>query len=254
MRLAKHIIFWLLTIAFLTLVFGQPQGDFEASLLFVMFLLPAAMGTSYFFNYVLVPRFLLTKRYVRFGLYALYMLIFSIYLEMLALLLALVFLANYRYGDLNPYIRNLPLLTTTLYVIVFINAFILLIKRYQNKEHLVNQLHEEKERNAQEIITVKENRKNRPIALADIYFIESLADYVKIHTTDGPVITREKISALAKQLPTTFLRIHRSFLVNMAFVKSFNREFVQIQEEELPISRTYKQEAVERLEGAKVKE
>lgn len=244
MRVGKHLLFWILVTAFLTTTFGQSDRDYNKSFLFVTFLLPAAMATSYFFNYYLVPKYLLRKRYFKFTLYSIYTLIFSLYMEMIVLVLAFIVLANYKYQNLNPYTTNLFLLTSTLYLIVFINAFALLIKRYQNNEHTIIQLNEEKMRNEQEKIIVRSDRKNHSIYLQNIYYFESLADYVKIHTTEGQVITKEKISKFGQSLPDTFIRVHRSFIVNTIHIQTFTQENVVLNNMEVPLSRTYKKEAL----------
>jgi len=44
----------------------------------------------------------------------------------------------------------------------------------------------------------------------DNLFIESLKDYIKIHTTTKTIITQFKITAIEQRLPDMFLRIHRS--------------------------------------------
>ncbi|MEQ8474462.1 MAG: LytTR family DNA-binding domain-containing protein [Marinoscillum sp.] len=247
MRTAQHVIFWIAVSIFLVLTFGQADGDFLKSFYFVTFLLPAAIGTSYFFNYFLVPKYLLSRQYSKFALYLLYTLLISLYLEMLVLTAALIVLANYNYQNLNPYTTNLFLLTSTLYFIVFVNAFILLIKRYQRKEHLIRELETKSEKNQQTQIQIRSDRKLRPVNLNDILYIESLADYVKIHISDEQIITKEKISDLENQLPESFLRIHRSFLVNKAHITSYNKEEVLINEKALKISRTYKQKTLASL-------
>lgn len=247
MRTAQHVIFWIAVSTFLVVTFGQADGDFLKSFYFVTFLLPAAIGTSYFFNYFLVPKYLLTRQYLKFALYFFYTLLISLYLELLVLTAALIVLANYNYQNLNPYTTNLFLLTSTLYFIVFINAFILLIKRYQRKEHLIHELEAKTAKNQQTQIQVRSDRKLRPIDLKDILYIESLADYVKIHTKDAQIITKEKISDLENQLPESFLRVHRSFLVNKAHITSYNKEEILINETSLKISRTYKQKTLTTL-------
>ncbi len=66
---------------------------------------------------------------------------------MIVLTIALIVLANYTYANLNPYSTNLFLLTSTLYFIVFLNAFILLIRRYQRNEHLLAKMEHTKKKN-----------------------------------------------------------------------------------------------------------
>jgi len=62
-----------------------------------------------------------------------------------------------------------------------------------------------------------------------------------------PVTSREKISHIEEALPDTFLRIHRSFIVNRTKISSYSREHILIGEFELPISHTYRKEVVIRL-------
>ena len=54
------------------------------------------------------------------------------------------------------------------------------------------------------------------LRFADIDFIQADANYVQIHAVDGPLSVREKIGTVEIQLPSQFLRIHRSYIVNLA--------------------------------------
>lgn len=75
-----------------------------------------------------------------------------------------------------------------------------------------------------------------------------MGDYVKVITElDEPVITRERISHIIKELPETFLRIHRSFIVNSQKVAHFSKTEIEVNGTTLPISRTYKNEINNRL-------
>ena len=96
--------------------------------------------------------------------------------------------------------------------------------------------------------TVRSNRKISKIAYDELEYIESLADYIRLHLAHGiPINTKEKISHMEKELPGSFLRIHRSFIVNTTKISSFSRESVLIGEKELPISRSYKKVVVAKL-------
>lgn len=245
MRLAQHTLFWILASLFLVITFGKADGQYQKSFYYVSFLIPIAIGTSYFFNYFLVPKYLLKKRYLKFALYCFYTLIVSLYFEMLILTLAFILLANYKYANLNPYSTNLFLLTATIYFIVFLNAFILLIKRYQRKEHIIDNLEEQQEKNKTQQIIVRVDRQNKPINLDNLMVVESLSDYVKLHLTDESVITKEKISQLQEKLPDHFVRVHRSFIVNKNHISSFGKEEISIGQMTIKISRTYKKKTIE---------
>ena len=97
--------------------------------------------------------------------------------------------------------------------------------------------------------TVRSNRRTSRIEYDNMTYIESLADYIKIHQEDGgEIISREKISHIEKELPDRFLRIHRSFIVNTAKITSYSREEVILGEIELPVSRTYRNQVISRLQ------
>lgn len=100
-------------------------------------------------------------------------------------------------------------------------------------------------------IFVRSDRRMVKISFNEILFIESLSDYVKIHLTDKTVLTRETISNIEAKLPQKdFIRVHRSFIVSLANIDSFTNEFVEINSHQIPISRSYKNSVLERLELA----
>lgn len=250
MKAGKHILFWILAGLILVVGFGNSYGDYIKSFYFVTFLLPVAMATSYFFNYYLVLKYLLEQNYVRFTIYTIYTIIVSLYLEMVVVTISFVVLANYNYDQLDPMMTNIFVLGFAVYLIVLIKAFYLLFLRVKNNEFKVQQLVEEKEALKTEFITVRADRKNHQVKLDDITYIESLSDYVKIHFNNQTLTTRETITSFDESLPETFIRIHRSYIVNQDHVSNFNSTSVEIGDLELPISRTYKSDAISILEGS----
>lgn len=99
-------------------------------------------------------------------------------------------------------------------------------------------------------IFVRSDRKMMKIEFESIVYIESYSDYIKIHTTKDTIITRETISALESKLPkNNFLRIHRSFIVNLNKIASFTNEVITIENKALTISRSYKQNVLAVLEN-----
>jgi DNA-binding LytR/AlgR family response regulator len=101
-----------------------------------------------------------------------------------------------------------------------------------------------------DFIFVRSDRKMIKINFSDIDFIESLSDYIKIHLTDKIVVTRETISNIEAKLPQKdFIRVHRSFIVSLANIDSFTSEYLEIKGKQIPVSRTYKKEVLEKLEN-----
>ena len=97
---------------------------------------------------------------------------------------------------------------------------------------------------------VRSDRKMIRINFNEVSFIESIGDYLKIHIKENTVITRETISTLEGKLPTEdFIRIHRSFIVALKSITSYTSEYVEINDRQLPISRSYKDQVLKKIEG-----
>ena len=95
---------------------------------------------------------------------------------------------------------------------------------------------------------LRSERKMVKILFGDILYVESLKDYLKIVTINKTVITRHSISSLEEMLPKkTFLRIHRSYIVALDKIDSFNGETIDIAKNELPIGRLFKHDVSKQL-------
>ena len=81
------------------------------------------------------------------------------------------------------------------------------------------------------------------LATDDINYIEGLKDYVKIHFVDDrpPVLTLASILAVEASLPKNFMRVHRSYIVNLDKITIIERGNIIFGEEALPISDSYKE-------------
>ena len=99
-----------------------------------------------------------------------------------------------------------------------------------------------------DFIYVKENKKIVRLELKDVLFIESLKDYVVIHTADKKIITKISLSSLEKKLPAErFLRIHRSYIAAVDKIDAFTPSSVEIGKKELTIGRSYKNSVMKSL-------
>lgn len=98
-----------------------------------------------------------------------------------------------------------------------------------------------KEQDSQAYFYVKENKRMVKIELSKILYVESIKDYVKIHCEGISVITKMPISNLESKLPESeYLRIHRSFIVNIDKINSYTSYSIIAAGKELPIGRSYK--------------
>jgi DNA-binding LytR/AlgR family response regulator len=99
-----------------------------------------------------------------------------------------------------------------------------------------------------EFIFVKSNLKKRKVYLKDLKFIQALGDYVKLITESESLVVLSTMKSFEKQLPAEdFLRIHKSYIVNLRRVEKFNSKAVELDSEVLPLSRNRKADLVEAL-------
>lgn len=99
-------------------------------------------------------------------------------------------------------------------------------------------------------VFVRKDRKQVKILLADILYIQSLKDYIKIFMVSGSHVIKQRISAFQEELGDDFIRVHRSYLVNRHKVTAYTKHDVEINETEIPISENCRAEfeaAVKRL-------
>ncbi|MET0462161.1 MAG: LytTR family DNA-binding domain-containing protein [Chitinophagaceae bacterium] len=92
------------------------------------------------------------------------------------------------------------------------------------------------------------DRKMIKVMLRDILYIESMKDYIKVITGKETIITKQSISSVEAMLPEReFIRIHRSYIVSLAHIKSFTSEIIEIEKAELPIGKLYRNEVLKTL-------
>ena len=94
----------------------------------------------------------------------------------------------------------------------------------------------------------KVDKKMIKTKMADVLYIESVKDYVKVKTGEREIVTQQKISYLEESLPREqFLRIHRSFIVNLEKIDAYSATDVEIGKHSIPIGRNYKNDVMKVL-------
>lgn len=88
---------------------------------------------------------------------------------------------------------------------------------------------------------VKCDQRIEKIIIDDILYIEGLSNYIAIHTTTKKIITYLTFKSIEEKLPSSkFVRIHKSFLVNILAIQSLTSDEVILQKTHLPLSKNYK--------------
>lgn len=100
-------------------------------------------------------------------------------------------------------------------------------------------------------IFVKSDYKLVQIELRHILYIEGLKDYVRIQTDtpQGGILTLMNMKNIEERLPAdTFLRVHRSYIVNINQIKTIERNRIVFGKVYIPVSDSYKDRFAEMLE------
>ena len=110
------------------------------------------------------------------------------------------------------------------------------------------------ERHSQEFILISQDRTRKKVLLEEIYYFEIRGRVISVHGTDGIFDYYEQIGILEKELKGKgFFRCHKSFLINLKYVNSYNRQEVILDTgEKIPIAkRRYEAFCQETLEYMK---
>ena len=87
-------------------------------------------------------------------------------------------------------------------------------------------------------IFVNSSLKKVKVVINEIKWIEGLGDYVKVVTEDANILVLSTMKAFITKLPEeNFLRIHKSYIVNLSKVQQFSSALVEVGGQQIPLSR-----------------
>ncbi len=103
----------------------------------------------------------------------------------------------------------------------------------------------------EDFIFVKSNLKKRKVFLNELRYIEALGDYVKLVTEHESLVVLSTMKAFQSLLPPErFLRIHKSYIVNLDKVQRYNSKTIELDKDLLPLSRNRKADLIEALSAS----
>jgi len=110
---------------------------------------------------------------------------------------------------------------------------------------------------SEDYIFVKSDKKFVRIHYSDILYIEGLKDYVIIRTRDGRVIALQTMKSLETKLPDEiFIRVHRSYIININFIDAVVGNTVEMTEDGklkmIPVGKNYKDDLVKIIEDRRL--
>ena len=125
---------------------------------------------------------------------------------------------------------------------------------YERFLQAVNKIHDKKSVYSDEInskyIFVKTENRLVKVNIDDILFIEGMRDYRRIHTTSKRIMTLQNFSELEKLLPANLVcRVHKSYMVSIGKIEQIERSRINISNQVIPISETYRKHFFSQVSG-----
>lgn len=88
---------------------------------------------------------------------------------------------------------------------------------------------------------VRTNHKMEKVVIQDILYIESMREYVSIHTNDRRYLVHGTMNRMEKELSSKhFARIHRSYIISLEHIKSITGNLVTIADKNIPVGASYR--------------
>ncbi|MGV2449068.1 UNVERIFIED_CONTAM: LytTR family DNA-binding domain-containing protein [Ralstonia mannitolilytica] len=110
------------------------------------------------------------------------------------------------------------------------------------------------ESNTADFLFIKAERRFYKISFSDIKFIEGLKDYVVIYTKQQKLITAMNLKTIHQKISgETFIRVSKSYVVNMNYIDSFDNHNIYIEDSEIPLGEVYRSEFFTKFAGGLLK-
>ena len=97
--------------------------------------------------------------------------------------------------------------------------------------------------NSTQSIIIKEGNISIKLFLFEILYVKSVKNYLEVYTTSKRYVIRQSIENFMLELNTSkFMRVHRSFAVNIDKLDQVTSQELKIQDQIIPLSRNYKKD------------
>lgn len=97
---------------------------------------------------------------------------------------------------------------------------------------------------------VKSNFRKVRVNYNDIQWVEALGDYVRVVTRKSNLVVLSTMKAFQNRLPANqFLRIHKSYIINLKRIENFNHTMVEVEGKKMPLSRKRKDLFMDAVDG-----
>ncbi|MEQ1584625.1 MAG: LytTR family DNA-binding domain-containing protein [Cyclobacteriaceae bacterium] len=97
---------------------------------------------------------------------------------------------------------------------------------------------------------IKVNHQFEKISYADILYIEAMQNYCIVHTPDKKLITYLTLTHMQEKLPANrFMKVHKSYIIALEKIQALDGNILVIGSGRIPISRTFKNDFMNRIMG-----
>lgn len=122
-----------------------------------------------------------------------------------------------------------------------------------NKVRTIHQLkspsgHYESVKSVDHSIFIKHKNVFKKVNYGDISYVQSRSEYVEIVTQEQKFMHYGALKNLAETLPESFIRVHRSYIVNMDHVISFGYNSLEVRDQIIPVSKSYAEDLKKRID------
>lgn len=228
-RWSIHLLFWLAVLLLYAVFFGRRNDNYGQTLFFVGLLMPVTIGTTYLFNYYLMPVYLMRGRYLRFVAYSFYALLLALFLEMMVALLTFLVMAQLKIKEMSPASIDIFFLLATLLMVVLLGVSIKMVLHWRSSKEANERLMREKVETELRFLKAQLNPHFLFNTLNNLYYLASeksdhaprailqlseILDYVMRSGKSTLVPLGEEVKQVTNFVALEMLRYHERVRVN----------------------------------------
>ncbi|WP_226293986.1 LytR/AlgR family response regulator transcription factor [Aquimarina algicola] len=219
-----HVSFWILYYIIFGIIWVK-EGDYKASFYLEFVLLPVRIFSVYLTVLYLIPQFLLKKKFFHF-------LILYISLLFIASAVQRLFM-HFFVDDYNDFtFLQIFDINALLRAIILINSTVVFV----SSVYILDYYFEEKEKNKllsvnipKKTLELRSNKRVYTIAEDEIIHIEGLGNYITYHLADdSTIVVYNGLKKALQELSDSFIRIHKSHIINKEKVKSYSKDNIEL--------------------------
>lgn len=114
------------------------------------------------------------------------------------------------------------------------------------KKSMIEQLYSNSE--PTHLFSVKDGATYFIVKFEDLLFVQGLKDYVILHTVQQKFVIKRTLKDLITRLPTQFMRVHQSYIVNLFHVKKMEEGLIYLSNQQVPWGKNYRACALRRIQ------